>query len=173
MAKAINYGVIYGLSSFGLAGRTGTSRTEAQHYIDAYFERYGKVKDYLDGLVVQARTTGRVRTAFGRLRPMPEINSADVQARNRAEREAMNTPLQGTAADLMKLAMVKTQARLKREQMQTRMILTVHDELVFEAPESELGRAQEIVRMEMEGAYPMRVPLKVDLGVGQNWKEAK
>ncbi len=173
MAKAINYGVIYGLSSFGLAGRTGTSRTEAQRYIDTYFERYSKVKDYLDGLVEQARTTGRVRTAFGRLRPMPEINSADVQARNRAEREAMNTPLQGTAADLMKLAMVKTQARLKREQMQTRMILTVHDELVFEAPKAELDRAKEIVREEMEGAYPMRVPLKVDLGVGQNWKEAK
>ena len=173
MAKAINYGVIYGLSSFGLAGRTGTSRTEAQRYIDAYFERYGKVKEYLDGLMEQARNTGRVRTAFGRLRPMPEINSTDVQARNRAEREAMNTPLQGTAADLMKLAMVKAQARLKREQMQTRMILTVHDELVFEAPERELDRAQNIVREEMEGAYLMRVPLKVDLGVGQNWKEAK
>ncbi len=173
MAKAINYGVIYGLSSFGLAGRTGTSRTEAQRYIDAYFERYGKVKEYLDGLVEQARNTGRVRTAFGRLRPMPEINSTDVQARNRAEREAMNTPLQGTAADLMKLAMVKAQARLKREQMQTRMILTVHDELVFEAPERELDRAKKIVREEMEGAHPMRVPLKVDLGVGQNWKEAK
>ncbi|MGD0223855.1 MAG: DNA polymerase I [Terriglobia bacterium] len=173
MAKAINYGVIYGLSSFGLAGRTGTSRTEAQRYIDTYFERYSKVKVYLDGLVEQARTTGRVRTAFGRLRPMPEINSADVQARNRAEREAMNTPLQGTAADLMKLAMVKAQARLKRERMQMRMILTVHDELVFEAPEAELDRAKEVVREEMEGAYPMRVPLKVDLGVGQNWKEAK
>ena len=172
-AKAINYGVIYGLSSFGLAERTGSSRTEAQRYIDTYFERYGKVKEYLDGLVEEARSTGRVRTAFGRLRPIPEIHSADVQARNRAEREAMNTPLQGTAADLMKLAMVKTQARLKREQMQTRMILTVHDELVFEAPEAELDRAKEIVREEMEGAYPMRVPLKVDLGVGQNWKEAK
>ena len=172
-AKAINYGVIYGLSSFGLAGRTGTSRTEAQRYIDAYFGRYSKVKDYLDGLVEQARTTGRVRTAFGRLRPTPEIKSGDVQARNRAEREAMNTPLQGTAADLMKLAMVKAQARLKREQTQTRMILTVHDELVFEAPEAELDRAKGIVREEMEGAYPMLVPLKVDLGVGQNWKEAK
>jgi DNA polymerase-1 len=173
MAKAINYGVIYGLSSFGLAGRTGTSRTEAQRFIDAYFERYGKVKEYLDGLVEEARTTGRVRTAFGRLRPTPEIHSADVQARNRAEREAMNTPLQGTAADLMKLAMVKTQTRLKREQMRTRMILTIHDELVFEAPEAELDRAQVLVRAEMEGAYPMRAPLKVDLGVGQNWKEAK
>ena len=173
MAKAINYGVIYGLSSFGLAGRTGTSRTEAQQYIDAYFERYSKVKAYLEGVVQEARSTGRVRTAFGRLRPTPEINSKDVQARNRAEREAMNTPLQGTAADLMKLAMVKTQARLKREKLQTRMILTVHDELVFEAPEAEIATAKEIVRAEMEGAFAMRVPLKVDLGVGQNWKEAK
>ena len=173
MAKAINYGVIYGLSSFGLAGRTGTSRTEAQRYIDTYFARYSKVSEYLEGLVEQARTTGRVRTAFGRLRPIPEINSADVQARNRAEREAMNTPLQGTAADLMKLAMVKTQLRLERERMQTRMILTVHDELVFEAPEPEIDRAKKLVREEMEGAYPMRVPLKVDLGVGQNWRDAK
>ena len=121
----------------------------------------------------EARTTGRVRTAFGRLRPIPEIASGDVQARNRAEREAMNTPLQGTAADLMKLAMVKTQSRLKSEQMQTRMILTVHDELVFEAPEAEIERAEALVREEMEGAFSMRVPLKVDLGVGQNWKEAK
>jgi DNA polymerase-1 len=173
MAKAINYGVIYGLSSFGLAERTGTSRTEAQRYIDTYFARYSKVKGYLDGLVEEARTTGRVRTAFGRLRPMPEISSGDVQARNRAEREAMNTPLQGTAADLMKLAMVKAQARLKRDQVQTRMILTVHDELVFEAPDAEVDRAEALVREEMEGAYAMRVPLKVDLGVGQNWKEAK
>jgi DNA polymerase-1 len=173
MAKAINYGVIYGLSSFGLAGRTGTSKTEAQQYIDAYFERYEKVKDFLDGLVEQARQSGRVRTLFGRLRPIPEINSKDVAARNRAEREAMNTPLQGTAADLLKLAMVKAQARLKREKLRTRMILTVHDELVFEAPEDELQQAREIVRSEMEGAYPMKVPLRVDLGAGKNWKEAK
>ena len=173
MAKAINYGVIYGLSSFGLAGRTGTSKTEAQQYIDAYFRRYRKVKEFLDGLVEEARKTGRVRTLFGRLRPIPEINSQDAPARNRAEREAMNTPLQGTAADLMKLAMVKVHARLQQESMRTRMILSVHDELVFEAPEAELDKAREVVKAEMEGAYPMRVPLKVDLGVGQNWKEAK
>ena len=173
MAKAINYGVIYGLSSFGLAARTSTSKTEAQRYIDAYFDRYKKVKDYLDGLVDEARRTGRVRTLFGRLRPIPEINSKDVAARNRAEREAMNTPLQGTAADLMKLAMVKSQARLQREKVRTRMILTVHDELVFESPEDELDAALEIVKAEMEGAYTMKVPLKVDVGVGSNWKEAK
>jgi DNA polymerase-1 len=173
MAKAINYGVIYGLSPFGLAGRTGTSKTEARQYIDAYFGRYTKVKEFLDGLIEEARRTGRVRTLFGRMRPIPEINSKDESPRSRAEREAMNTPLQGTAADLMKLAMVKVHARLRREKMQARMIMTVHDELVFEAPEAELGKAREIVKAEMEGAYPMRVPLKVDLGVGGNWREAK
>jgi len=173
MAKAINYGVVYGLSSFGLAGRTGTSKTEAQQYIDAYFHRYRKVKELLDHLVEEARTTGRVRTLFGRLRPIPGINSQDVPARNRAEREAMNTPVQGTAADLMKLAMIKVHTRLERERMQSRMVLTVHDELVFEAPEAELEPAREIVRTEMENAYALKVPLRVDIGVGQNWKEAK
>jgi DNA polymerase-1 len=173
MAKAVNYGVIYGLSSFGLAGRTGTSRTEAQHYIDAYFARYKRVKEFLDRVVEEARETGRVRTLFGRLRPTPEINSKDAPSRNRAEREAMNTPLQGTAADLLKLAMVKAHGRLGREKLKTRMILTVHDELVLEAPESELDAAREIVKAEMEGAFPMKVPLRVDLGAGKNWKEAK
>ena len=104
---------------------------------------------------------------------MPEINSRDVPSRNRAEREAMNTPLQGTAADLLKLAMIKVYDRLRREKMQTRMILTVHDELVFEASESELDSARAIVKAEMEGAYPMRVPLRVEVGVGKNWKDAK
>jgi len=173
MAKAINYGVIYGLSAFGLAARTGTSRTEAQQYIDAYFRRYAKVQEYIEGSVEGARRTGQVRTLFGRLRPIPDISSRDVAARNRAEREAMNTPLQGTAADLLKLAMVKAHARLGRERLATRMILTVHDELVFEAPESELDTAREIVREEMEGVYPMKVPLRVDLGTGKNWREAK
>ena len=172
-AKAINYGVIYGLSSFGLAAQTSTSNAEAQRYIDAYFDRYKKVREYLDGLVDEARRTGRVRTFFRRLRPIPEINSKDVAARNRAEREAMNTPLQGTAADLMKLAMVKLHARLSRERMQTRIILTVHDELVCESPEDELDAAREIVKTEMEGTFALRVPLRVDLGVGSNWKEAK
>jgi DNA polymerase-1 len=173
MAKAINYGVIYGLSSFGLAAQTSTSRTEAQRYIDAYFDRYQRVREYLDGLVDEARRTGRVRTLFGRMRPIPEINSKDVAARNRAEREAMNTPLQGTAADLIKRAMVKLHVRLEREQLRTRIILTVHDELVCEAPEEELSPASEIVKTEMEGAFTMRVPLRVGLGVGNNWKDAK
>ena len=173
MAKAINYGVVYGLSSFGLAGRTGTEKTEAQQYIDAYFHRYSKVKELLERLVEEARTTGRVRTLFGRLRPIPEIHSQDKPSRERAEREAMNTPVQGTAADLMKLAMIKVHTRLEREKMRTRMLLTVHDELVFEAPEAELKQARELVEAEMESAYPLKVPLRVDIGVGQNWKEAK
>jgi DNA polymerase-1 len=156
-----------------LAERTGTSKTEAQQYIDAYFQRYRKVKELLEHIVEEARTTGRVRTLFGRLRPIPEINSRDVPSRNRAEREAMNSPIQGTAADLMKLAMIKVHSRLVREKMQTRMLLTVHDELVFEAPEAELNKAREIVEVEMESAAPLRVPLRVDIGMGQNWKEAK
>lgn len=173
MAKAINYGVIYGLSSFGLAARTGSTKTEAQQYIDAYFKRYDQVRSFLEARIEEARTTERVRTLFGRLRPIPEINSQNPTARNRAEREAMNTPLQGTAADLLKLAMVKVHERLKRKEMKTRMILTVHDELVFEAPESEVDAAREVIRAEMEGVYPLKVPLKVDLGTGKNWKEAK
>ncbi len=173
MAKAINYGVIYGLSSFGLAQRTGTSKTEAQHYIDEYFRRYRKVDEFLAACVEQARATGEVRTLFGRLRPIPEIRSHDAPSRNRAEREAMNTPLQGTAADLLKLAMVKTHARLQEAKMQTRMILTVHDELVFEAPQSEVESAMAAVREEMEGVYALKVPLRVEIGVGLNWRDAK
>ena len=173
MAKAINYGVIYGLSSFGLAARTGSSKTEAQQFIDAYFKRYDGVRAFLEARIEEARTTERVRTLFGRMRPIPEINSRDTMARNRAEREAMNTPLQGTAADLLKLAMVKAHERLKREKLKARMILTVHDELVFESPEGEVEGAREIIRAEMEGVYALKVPLKVDMGTGKNWKEAK
>ncbi|HMD96350.1 MAG TPA: DNA polymerase I [Terriglobia bacterium] len=173
MAKAINYGVIYGLSSFGLAARTGASKTESKQYIDEYFKRYSRVASFLESLLKEARSTGRVRTIFGRFRPIPEINSRDVMSRNRAEREALNAPLQGTAADLMKLAMVKLHARLRREKMQTHIILTVHDELVVEAPDAEVDAAREIVKHEMEGVHSMRVPLGVDVGVGKNWKEAK
>jgi DNA polymerase-1 len=173
LAKAINYGVIYGLSAFGLAQRTGTSKAEAQRYIDEYFQRYRKVDEFTRGCIEQARKTGEVRTMFGRLRPIPEIHSRDPNARGRAEREAMNTPLQGSAADLMKLAMVKAHARLQREKMKTRIILTVHDELVFEAPEAEVEAAKSLIQAEMEGVYPLRVPLRVEVGVGQNWRDTK
>lgn len=173
MAKAINYGVIYGLSAFGLSQRTGTSKAEAQRYIDEYFNRYKKVNDFLQACVEQARVSGEVRTLFGRARPIPEIHSSDFNARGRAEREAMNTPLQGTAADLMKLAMVKLHSRLRRDALQARIILTVHDELVLEAPESELDRAQTAAREAMETVIALRVPLKVEMGAGANWRDAK
>ena len=173
MAKAINYGVVYGLSAFGLAQRTGASRNEAQEFIDEYFRRYKRVKQFLDRTVEEARNAGQVRTLFGRLRPIPEIRSKDPATRNRAEREAVNTPVQGTAADLLKLAMIKLDRRIKKEKLRSRMILTVHDELVFEVPDQEQERMKEIVRAEMEQAYPLRVPLKVDMGIGPNWKEAK
>ena len=173
IAKAINYGVIYGLSSFGLSARTGASKSESKLYIDEYFKRYSRVASFLEGLLVEARSTGRVRTLFGRFRPIPEINSRDVMSRNRAEREALNAPLQGTAADLMKLAMVKLHARLRREKMETHIILTVHDELVVEARDGELDAAREVVRQEMESVHALRVPLRVDIGAGKNWKDAK
>lgn len=173
MAKAINYGVIYGLSAFGLSQRTGTSKAEAQRYIDEYFNRYRRVHEFVQACIEQARASGEVRTLFGRARPIPEIHSSDFNARGRAEREAMNTPLQGTAADLMKMAMVKLHARLKRDALQARMILTVHDELVLESPESELERAQTAARESMETVYALRVPLKVEMGAGANWRDAK
>ena len=173
LAKAINYGVVYGLSSFGLAQRTGTSLQEAQQYIDQYFRRYSRVKNFLDGLMEEARSTGRVRTLMGRARPIPDIFSQNSAACRRAEREALNTPVQGTAADLLKLAMVKVHQRLKDSYLRSRMILTVHDELVFEVAEQEQDSASQIIRTEMERALPIRVPLKVDLGIGPNWKEAK
>jgi DNA polymerase I len=173
MAKAINYGVIYGLSPYGLAQRTGTSQAEAQRYIEEYFRRYRQVDAFLRSCVEQARSTSEVRTLFGRLRPIPEIQSSDAAARNRAEREAMNTPLQGTAADLMKLAMVKAHARLENDKLKTRMILTVHDELIFEAPEFEVERARNVAVDAMEGVFTLRVPLRVEAGVGLNWRDAK
>ena len=151
----------------------GTSRGEAQQYIDEYFRRYRSVKKYLDSQIEEARKTGQVRTLLGRLRPIPEINSKDMAMRRRAEREALNTPLQGSAADLMKLAMVRLQRRLKDSKVRSRMILTVHDELVFELAREEQKSTPPIIKAEMEGAYALRVPLKVDMGVGPNWKEAK
>ncbi len=128
---------------------------------------------FLDWTVEEARNAGQVRTLFGRLRPIPEIRSKDPATRNRAEREAVNTPVQGTAADLLKLAMIKLDRRIKKEKLRSRMILTVHDELVFEVTDREQEKMKEIVRAEMEQAYPLRVPLKADMGIGPNWKEAK
>jgi DNA polymerase I len=171
-AKVINFGVIYGLSAFGLAQELGIDTKEASKFIAAYFERYSGVKKYLDRQVAEVRETGFTRTLFGRVRPIPEINSPQPNLRNFAERTAMNTPMQGAAADLIKLAMIELDKRLV-DGFEGQMILQVHDELLFEAPEREIPRLTKLVKEVMEGAHKLRVPLLVDTKVGPNWRDMK
>jgi DNA polymerase I len=170
-SKAINYGIIYGLSPFGLAQQLGIAQKEAAQFIAAYFARYSGVKEYLDNALAETRKTGAARTLFGRIRPIPEINSPQVQLRNFAERTALNSPLQGTAADLIKLAMIAIDGRIREEKLQARMILQVHDELVFEAPISEREALQDMVRDEMEHVHELAVPLVVEVCSGPNWRD--
>jgi DNA polymerase I len=170
-AKAINFGIIYGLSAFGLAQQLGIEQREAAQFIHAYFTRYKGVKEYLDRVLVETRKTGMTRTLFGRIRPIPEINSPQVQLRNFAERTALNSPLQGTAADLIKLAMIAIDKRLAREKPEVQMILQVHDELLFEAPTKEQKALEKLVKEEMEGVYQLAVPLVVEIGTGPNWRD--
>ena len=170
-SKAINYGIIYGLSPFGLAQQLGIAQKEAAQFIAAYFVRYRGVKDYLDNALAETRKTGAARTLFGRIRPIPEINSPQVQLRNFAERTALNSPLQGTAADLIKLAMITIDRRLGQEKLEAKMILQVHDELLFEAPLSERETLQDLVREEMEHVYELAVPLVVEVCAGPNWRD--
>ena len=170
-AKAINYGIVYGISAFGLAQQTGVSQAEAQQFIDEYFRRYERVRQYLDSVLEDVRRTGAVRTLFGRLRRIPDIRSRDYNARGFAERTAVNTPLQGSAADLIKLAMLHVDRSLKEQQMATRMILQVHDELVLEAPEEEVKQAAAILRNGMENCYELLVPLVAEVAGGPNWRD--
>jgi DNA polymerase-1 len=170
-AKAINFGIIYGLSAFGLAQQLGIAQKEAAQFINAYFSRYRGVKEYLDRVLVETRKSGETKTLFGRIRPIPEINSPQVQLRNFAERTALNSPLQGTAADLIKLAMIAIAKRLKKEKLKAQMILQVHDELVFEAPPKEKTVLEDLVREEMEGVYKLEVPLGVEICTGPNWRD--
>jgi len=170
-AKAINFGIIYGLSAFGLAQQLNIAQKEAAQFIAAYFARYREVKAYLDRVLVETRKTEMVRTLFGRIRPIPEINSAQFQLRNFAERTALNSPLQGTAADLIKLAMIAIQEKLEKEKLTAKMILQVHDELLFEAPVKEKGALEKLVKEEMENVYKLAVPLVVEIGTGPNWRD--
>ena len=170
-SKAINYGIIYGLSPFGLAQQLGIPQKEAAQFISAYFARYRGVKEYLDKILAETRNTGVAKTLFGRIRPIPEINSPQVQLRNFAERTALNSPLQGTAADLIKLAMIAIDRRLAEEKFKAKMILQVHDELLFEAPASEGDALAELVRHEMENVYKLAVPLVAEVCVGPNWRD--
>ena len=170
-AKAINFGIIYGLSPFGLAQQLSIEQKEAAKFINAYFTRYQGVKEYLEKILADTRKTGVAKTLFGRIRPIPEINSPQVQLRNFAERTALNSPLQGTAADLIKLAMIRIDARLAKEDFEAKMILQVHDELLFEAPTKERAKLEKLVREEMEGVYELEVPLLVEIGSGPNWRD--
>jgi DNA polymerase I len=172
-AKMINFGIAYGLSAFGLSQRLGISREDAQAYIDAYFERYRGVRAWLDRTIEEARRTGVVRTLFGRIRPIPDIHSKDYALRQFAERTAVNSPIQGTAADIMKLAMIRIWKSLQSHGCSSKILLQVHDELVLECPWKEIGQVQEIVRHEMEHAVELRVPLRVETGLGDNWMEMK
>lgn len=172
-AKAVNFGIVYGLSPFGLAQQLGIETREARKFIDNYFEKYLGVRRFIDRTLEETRREQRVRTLFGRVRPIPDINSKNPNQRGFAERTAVNTPLQGTAADLIKLAMIRIDAELMARQLRTRMTLQVHDELVFEAPEDEVEAVRALVKDKMENAHKLLVPLVVDVGVGKNWRDLK
>jgi DNA polymerase-1 len=173
LAKIVNFAIPYVIGPFGLAQRTGLSRAQAKKVIEDYYETYTGVRRYMEETPRQVRESGVVRTLFGRIRPIPDINNRSHALRSRAEREAINAPIQGTAADLVKIAMIRVYERLRRENLGARMILQVHDELLLEVPENEIDRTTEVVREEMEGVHPLAVPLVVDVGVGTNWMEAK
>jgi DNA polymerase-1 len=174
-AKIINFGIVYGLSPFGLAQQLGISQKEAAQFINDYFSRLRAVKAYLDRQVDDVRRSGETRTLFGRMRPIHEINSPQPALRNFAERTAVNTPLQGTAADIIKLAMIELDRRLTAEGFRSRMILQVHDELLFEGPRDEMKRLGELVKPAMEKSYgwqgPLLVPLIVEMKAGPNWRD--
>jgi len=172
-AKAVNFGIVYGISGFGLAQQLGIPRAEAEKYIKNYFARYAGVRTFIDRTIAEVRQTSVTRTMFGRERPIPDINSRNANARGFAERTAVNSPLQGTAADLIKLAMVRIDRLLTEGGYCSAMLLQVHDELVFECPPEELDAVSALVKKEMEGACALKVPLLVDIGVGDNWRDAK
>ncbi len=172
-AKAVNFGIVYGQTAFGLASQIGVSRAEADTYIRSYFSRYSGVRKWLDATIAQTRRDGYVSTLHGRRRPIPDIQSRNPNARGFAERTAVNTPLQGTAADLIKVAMIRIDRLLREEAWQSRLLLQVHDELVLEAPEAEAPRLAKMVKREMESVYKLAVPLIVDTGTGTNWRDAK
>ncbi len=170
-AKAVNFGIVYGISPFGLAAQLGIDQHEARLYIETYFERYAGVRSYIDRMLEETRREQKVRTMFGRVRPIPDIQSRNANQRGFAERTAINTPLQGTAADLIKLAMIRIDKRLAKEKLKSRMTLQVHDELVFDVPEEEIEPMRALVQHEMEHVVELSVPLVADVGVGVNWRD--
>ena len=173
-AKMINYGIVYGLSDYGLADRLNIPREEAKEFIDAYLERFPQVARYMSETIETARERGEVQTLWGRRRQIPELRARNYQVRTQGERLAVNTPIQGTAADIIKLAMVRTHAELTSSGLRTRLLLTIHDELLFEGPPAEEQAARELIEREMVAVWGEREPpLAVDIGAGPNWLEAK
>ena len=170
-AKVVNFGIVYGLSAFGLSQNLGIEPAEAKKFIEAYFEKYSGVRKFIDATLEEARREQKVKTLFGRIRPIPDINSKNFNFRGFAERTAVNTPLQGTAADLIKIAMIRIDEALRERDLKSRMTLQVHDELVFEVPEAEVDIMKSLVREYMEKVHPLSVPLQVDIGVGPNWRD--
>ena len=170
-AKMINYGIVYGLTDYGLATRLGIERTVAKQYIKEYFARYKGVHDFMEELVVRARRDGGARTLLGRFRPLPDLSTRNFTARAYAERMAKNTPIQGTAADILKQAMIDVQAAIEQKEPAARMLLTVHDELVLEAPAERAEAVGALVQHTMEQAAQLEVTLQVDVGTGGNWAD--
>ncbi|MET0563802.1 MAG: DNA polymerase, partial [Gaiellaceae bacterium] len=173
VAKMVNFGIIYGISSFGLSENLEISREDAQAYIDAYLARFPHVQDFIQRTIEHATRDGYVTTLLGRRRPVPEIRASNRQTRSLGERLAVNSVMQGTAADIIKKAMVAIHRRLRDEGRAARLVLQVHDELLLEVPEAEVSAARELVRAEMCDAYPLDPPLDVDIGVGDDWNDAK
>ena len=169
----MNFGIVYGISAFGLSEDLSISRQEALEYINQYFETYPGVKAFLDQTVAQARKTGYVTTLYGRRRPVPELSSSNFMQRSFGERAAMNSPIQGTAADIIKIAMVEVDRRLRREGLKSRLILQIHDELLVETDQAEIEQVETILKEEMDGAAKLSVPLEVDMKVGNSWFETK
>jgi DNA polymerase-1 len=172
-AKAVNFGVVYGISDFGLARNTGITRGEARAFIDTYFERYPLVRKFMDDCVTQGKTEGYVATMMGRRRYLPELSSSNYNMRSFGERAAMNTPIQGTAADIIKLAMVRVAGALRDGGFAAKLILQVHDELIVDAPEEEAEAVCALLAREMEGAAELSVPLEADVHTGKTWDDAK
>jgi len=170
-AKVVNFGIVYGLSAFGLSQNLGIEPAEAKKFIEAYFEKYRGVRAFIDRTTEETRRDGRVKNLFGRIRPIPDINSKNFNLRGFAERTAVNTPLQGTAADLIKIAMIRIDAAILERGLKSRMTLQVHDELVFEVPEAEMDGMRTLVREQMESAHLLTVPLMVEISVGKNWRD--
>ncbi len=172
-AKTVNFGIIYGISAFGLAKQLKISRTEAQKYIDSYFNRYPGVDKFMKSIKEKARSEGFVETLFGRKRYIPDIKSSNKNVREAAERMAINAPIQGSASDIIKLAMVNLYSIMKKEDGEGKLLLQVHDELVLECPEKEAEKLKKTVKETMENVAKLKVPLKVDIKSGANWFECK